>query len=614
MSRLPLRPPRPGSRRPLAHRALGIACALALLTAGACKGGASLATAETAAAPMALHLGRAGGFDDWMHHPLRPRDGEAVTFSAHALDRATLAGVELYVYEYELYRDRVGRPSQRRRPGGVWGLQRRWGAAPGRGGLDLAHTLAAGFGPHTRVEYVWRALAADGTPSDRFARFDAGTSPWPRDKVLLYSASRRPMSETIDIGFFRDVDYADSLERYRADVDAMVREGFLAEAAFGSDREHWAFYTTDRAADGAAISADVTNQDLLPEFLTDFSIPGIDAFCLLHRESYTDRSLLLENFHTLSNNLFSAEAYNHGTAVHECGHAVFHLSDEYDGCACFQTEASSNVFREAADCATWNVVNGFPAEDCFELRDLYDRPWFAAERPTFFATREECRAHNLAVGVDPDSCRTFVDLDGDVKHWAFETTCIMHDDGDDRVRPFRHACGRVIEGFYEELPRGRGALASAVANRATGPAGLARYENVYGYEPVVAVAMRRDGERWSVEVEGAAYGVPTRSAATAGEVAMRVLDAEGRALATYHLANPGAVHAHGPTDAFEVPEIGTVRVAVPARGGVATVSCEFDADRHARSADPARLLYRGGFAFDVEREARAALEALAAAR
>ena len=587
---------------------------LATLTL-ACSGSEHLAAEAPAAEPMPLHLDGAIPFTDWTHAPLRPLDREPVAFTVSALPTEAVAA-SLYVYEYELFRDREGRPSQRRRPGGLWGKLAEW--APDEvGGKAFArsHTHAAGFGPHTRVEYVWRLQTADGRITDRFARFDAGRSPWPRDKVLLYSASRRPMSETIDIGFFRDTDYGDSLALYRREVEAMIKEGFLAEGTFGPDREHWAFYTTDRSADGAAISADVTNQDLLPEFLKDFSVPGIDAFCLVHRESYTDRSLLLENFHSLSNNLFSAESYNHGTAVHECGHAIFHLSDEYGGCACFQTHASSNVFREAADCAAWNRANGFPAADCYELRDLYDRAWYSAERPTFFATKDECRDHNRALGMSGDSCRTFIDKRGDVKYWAFESTCIMHDDGDDLVRPFQRACGRVIEGFYEELPRGGGTLAQAVGERprsasAEAQVGLARYENVYGYEPVVHLAMRREGQRWSVAVEGASQGVPTPPRAAGGEVSMRLLDAEGHALATYQLASPGAVHVHAAEDAFAVPDAGAVRIAVPANNRLTTVACEFDRNRAARGATFGVPAYRQGFTFDVAADVSSALQTI----
>ena len=582
------------------YRTLLLLCAVTLLLA-ACAN--NRRTPQLAAEPtLALRQQGPAHFDDWMHAPLRAADDEPVVFSVEASADAGVARVELYVYEYELYRNRAGLQSQRRRPSGLWGKVRTYdyAAAPARR-IAVEHRHGLGFGAHTRVEYVWRVVDVDGAPTDRLARFDAGTSPWPDDKVLVYSASRRDMTDQIDLAFFRDADYADDRARFHADVAAMLTEGFFAQPVISKHRDQWAFYVTDRAADGKAIAADVTNEALLPEFLKDFSIPGIDAFCLLHLENYTDRSLLLENFHSLSNNLFSAEAHNFGTAVHECGHAIFHLSDEYGGCACFQTHTGSNVFRKRSDCAAWNVANGFPADDCYELRDLYDRPWFSAEEPTFFASQTECREFNERQGLSGDSCRTFIDKQGQELYWAFESTCIMHDDGDHLVRPFQRACRQVITSFYDKLNRSYRDIAF----------GQAAIENIYGYEPVVAMEMTRADGLWSLQVGEASLGVPTASSLAGGEVVMRVVDENGLEVADYRLAQPNAVHVHGAAgDAFEVPTDGTIRVAVPLRAAPARVICEADADAHARSADPAAAPYRDPFVFDVARDVAAARAAL----
>ena len=569
-----------------------------LLLAGVVSCNAPRETVQVDPSPkVKLHLTGPAHFDDWMHSPLRAGDQVPVTFSLDARVGAALDRVELYCYEYELYRNDAGLPSQRRRIGGLWGKLRtfKYADRPNTKRIDLEHRHGLGFPAHTRVEYVWRIVDVDGSVSDRLARFDAGTSPWPEDKVLLYSATRAPMADVIDIGFFRDVDYRDDKARFYADAEAMIKEGFFGQPVIGERRQHWAFYATDRSADGKAIAADVTNEALLPQFLKDFSIPGIDAFCLLHRENYTDRSLLLENFHSLSNNLFSAEAHNWGTAVHECGHAIFHLSDEYGGCACFQTHASSNVFRQRADCASWNVANGFPADDCYELRDLYDRPWYSAEEPTFFSSQVACQEFNESQGISADSCRTFIDKEGKELYWAFESTCIMHDDGDDRVRPFQRACRQVITSFYDRLSTPTYDIAQA------------SQENIYDYEPVVEMEMRRQDNLWTLVVGEARMGLPTPSSSSGGEIVMRVVDENGLSVADYRLAQPNAVHVHAHDgDRFEVPTTGSVRVAVPLREDIARVVCEQDNDAHARSADATAPAYRAPFLFDVQADIRAA--------
>ena len=575
---------------------------IAFLLGSACLAACATRTAvsdETStAAAMGLRQNGPSHFHDWTHAPLRALDGEPVSFRVSAHSDVGIAAVELYVFEYELYRDRDGAPAQRRRPGGLWGRVGRWEESGLPRELTREHEYAEGFGPHTRLEYVWRVTDADGAVTDRLGLTDAGTSPWPRDKVLLFAASKAPMSDLIDVAFFRDVDYGDRVDVYREDVDAMVREGFLSAAAFGANRERWAFYTTDRRADGKALSADVTNDALIPDFLKDFSVPGIDAFCLLHREDYTDRSLMTENFHSLSNNLFSAEAHNWGTAVHEAGHAIFHLSDEYEGCACFQSHSGSNVFRDRMDCVSWNLSQGFPAADCYEVTDLYQRSWWSAEEPTFFADASACRAHNRRLGLSPDSCRVFIDEFGAEHYWAFESTCIMHDDGDDLVRSFQRACRRNIDDYYDRM-RHRGQNDFA---------GLSR-ENLYGYEPVVQLSMRREGEAWSLEVDGVALGVPTAADQAAGEVTMRVMDGEGNALSTYRLANAGAVHRHRdePADAYTVPEEGAVRIAVRASAAIERVACEYDRDAHERTPDARPSRYADAYVFEIGDAVREAL-------
>ncbi len=578
------------------HRLLVFALVVAVV---ACSPAERLTLSQSSETLVLSEAGKVR-FDDWMHTPLRPDNHAPLSFTVEANSDVGIAKAELYIYEYELYRNSDGLQSQRQRLGGLWGKARSWDLEAPLQRVTLEHTHGLGFGAHTRIEYIWRLHDAAGAYSDRLARFDAGTSPWPTDKVLLYSASRRPMADMIDIGFFRDTDYKGDKVAYAADVEAMIKQGFFAEDVFSDNRTYWAFYTTDRETDGQAIANDITNDLHLPSWLKDFSIPGIDAFCLLHKEDYTDRSLLLENFHSLSNNLFSAEAHNWGTAVHECGHAIFHLSDEYGGCACFQTHNSSNVFREQSDCAKWNMANGFPADDCYELRDLYDRSWFSAEEPTFFASEAACQEHNRKLGMSIDSCRNFINAKGEELFWAFESTCIMHDDGDHLVRPFQRACRRVITDFYGRLSEEDHNLAFAKTS----------FDNIYGYEPVVVMEMTRQDQLWSLRVAEAELGIPTNASGAGGEVVMRVFDENGKTLANYNLAQPGAVHVHGSDgDSFQTPQYGTVRVAVPASKAIARVVCEFNNEVHARGAAATSLPYRDPFVFEVAEQVQAAIDA-----
>ncbi|MEL6866136.1 MAG: hypothetical protein AAFP19_17035, partial [Bacteroidota bacterium] len=65
-------------------------------------------------------------FEQWLHSPLHPVNGQAVTFQLKAAEAKGILQVELYVFEYELYKNAEGLPSKRRRVNGQWGLLQKW--------------------------------------------------------------------------------------------------------------------------------------------------------------------------------------------------------------------------------------------------------------------------------------------------------------------------------------------------------------------------------------------------------------------------------------------------------------------------------------------------------
>ena len=105
-------------------------------------------------APSALVLQTGGPtyFRDWGHAPLRVLDDAAVRFRVSATSDAGVRSAELYVYEYELYRDRAGAPSQRRRDGGVWGRVAAFSHPGAPADFSAEHTHApSGLRPCDRV-------------------------------------------------------------------------------------------------------------------------------------------------------------------------------------------------------------------------------------------------------------------------------------------------------------------------------------------------------------------------------------------------------------------------------------------------------------------------------
>ena len=107
------------------------------------------------AQPIEVQSGTAE-FDYWRHAPLHPANRQAVRFNLKAFDGFGIRKVELYVHEFELYRDADGLPSKRRRPGGQWGLLNTWKTGAGQDSIQLSHSYANGFPARSNVEYIFQ--------------------------------------------------------------------------------------------------------------------------------------------------------------------------------------------------------------------------------------------------------------------------------------------------------------------------------------------------------------------------------------------------------------------------------------------------------------------------
>jgi len=146
-------------------------------------------------------------FDYWIHSPLHPDNNQAVTFKSKVADKEGVLKIELLVYEYELYENVEGLPSKRRREKSQWGLVYDWEFDGTTTEEDVAFTFAKGFKAFSNIEYIFRVFNTKGEVSERLAIFDAGDSRWPLDKITLYATSRSPLTNSINLCLFPDIDY-----------------------------------------------------------------------------------------------------------------------------------------------------------------------------------------------------------------------------------------------------------------------------------------------------------------------------------------------------------------------------------------------------------------------
>lgn len=478
----------------------------------------------------------AANFDYWIHSPLHPDNNQAVTFKTKVADKEGVVKVELLVYEYELYENKDGLPSKRKRIDSQWGLVYDWEFDGEETSATIDFTFARGFRAFTNVEYIFRVFNAKGEVSERLALFDAGDSRWPLDKITLYATSRNPLSNSINLCLFPDTDYQQDWRGFLTDMESMIFDGFHQNNKISDHKENWQFYYTQREADGYAISKDFYEESIFPSFIKNSEIQGMDAYGLMHKEPYSDGAYLKNNIHFLAYNLFTAESYNYGTAIHESAHAIFNLSDEYDLCACFEHPEGANMFSSLKGCQTFNETNGFPVSDCTPLEHLNGQNWYMSEPSVLFNSMTECEAFNAANGFAPGTCERFKDHDGSIYFRALEGLCIMQDDGDAIVRDFKRTCGRVIDNYYAKL-----------TNQATYAfsADLAEdRENIFGYEPVVLMELITQKEQLAFKVKGVQQGIPKKNIMERDAIQLDFIQSSGKNCYSISLPTPDHMHIH----------------------------------------------------------------------
>ncbi|MEO1627764.1 MAG: hypothetical protein AAFV25_21630 [Bacteroidota bacterium] len=299
--------------------------------------------------------------------------------------------------------------------------------------------------------------------------------------------------------------------------------------------------------------------------MKDTLIYGIDAFALLHLNEYSDGAYMHGNIHFLAQNLFTSESYNWGTAVHESAHAIFNLSDEYDGCACFESMDGSNVFRTLGACQLFNRQLNVPESDCRAIQHLNGNTWYISEPNVYFDTREECEAYNLENGHPLDRCELFQDIHGQRFYRALDGLCIMQDDGDRRVPNFQRTCSSVIQRYYRQLDDGN---APSVAAEET-------QDNMYGYQPIVLAELDLNEADWGVALRRMEYGIPHKTVKHPVDFQLEIEASDGQPLYRLFSDRPDCVHIHDSSDkdGRHISGKGKVYMALPYLINMTQVKC-----------------------------------------
>lgn len=328
------------------------------------------------------------------HTPFHPGNNQDVTFRINVNESKGVKEIHLYVYEYESYVDNGG-ASFEKRAGGKWGWVKTWNFLPPETNVDKSHTLQ-GFPANSYITYKALVITTDNASKEGEVSFAAGDWPWSNYAIPIYGHGSP--ENRIDICFVPDEDYNQDWSRFIEDMEMLVYDGYFLNEMFRNYHVNWRFYYTRN-------KGDAENYPSAPVLLFEESfMTNINVFAILHNADFRDARW---------GNVFTTEPVNIGTALHETGHAVFYLADEYccDG-GYWELEEPSNLYDTPTECQLHNRSQNWPENDCTEVTALGGR-WYRPE---------------------PDGLR-----------------CIMRDDGNSEMRQFARTCRLRIIQYYGEL-------------------------------------------------------------------------------------------------------------------------------------------------------------------
>lgn len=226
--------------------------------------------------------------------------------------------------------------------------------------------------------------------------------------------------DRIDLVFVPNEDYGTAEDRstwlptFLAHVNTQIDDRLGGQAPVSGNLDKFNFYYTERQGRVSDAAQNCGENASLPDDLIEDCTFG-DSFVVFHQEIFGDCAST-----NLRPTIYSAEGSTATPAqarsfIHETGHAVFGLADEYDG---------------APRCSTF-----------------YFQP---APHANIWSTEDACRTEVEAEGWEPDECQEFTSCQGG--WWKLGTDPFIMQDGTFFGNGWGEPGGRRISWLLDQYP------------------------------------------------------------------------------------------------------------------------------------------------------------------
>lgn len=272
--------------------------------------------------------------------------------------------------------------------------------------IDCAHIIAGGFPANSLVRLVAQTWDVDGATRSESYSFAAGAYPWPNDPIPI-RVSGAPASH-MDLVFIPDTDL--TVASFRTQLAGVIENLYFRYDTYrGDDDTMWRtlynFYYSNVQGNyeqGCRFTAPANFRNLRAV---------ADSIAILHRANLRDCK---------SGGMFSSEIDYDKTLVHETGHALFNLMDEY---CCDSTYAQQSCV------------------------------------PNLYGSLRACQADAPNVGRSPNDCVQLSSGARSINFWRVDAIgaagCIMGSDAHNAGSDHRHADRRRIQWRRDKCLGGR---------------------------------------------------------------------------------------------------------------------------------------------------------------
>jgi hypothetical protein len=301
------------------------------------------------------------------YSPLHPPNHQPVQFDIRASHSSGIRRIRLYVFEYEWESNQT---TVRRRNPGLWGKVQDWSVS---GPTVSKQYQVPGFAAGTFVVYAVQVNPATGPQAVERWGFAAGDWPLGNEPVPLWispplTAAGDPESivasdqagktNRIHVVFIPQQNDAYAQPRdMLTDVDDQIFNRLLSHPTITQAKQLWAFDYSPEFGSISPYSSGGSTRTLTGAQTTSTNT-GANVGIILHQAEFQDWS---------SGHFVGTQpgAGNFGTTIHELGHSVFALADEYDvdGAYGVGPEPFQNVFDNQVDAFQYVLTNGWDSHN-----------------------------------------------------------------------------------------------------------------------------------------------------------------------------------------------------------------------------------------------------------